>query len=252
LNSIKKNNWNIYLIILGILLIPAIWVIVKYLFNIEDRFLPSPQSLVDAFTSIEPNIIIHFLYSFSRLLIGFSFGIFAGILFGLFLYKSKFFYNLLNPAFQSLRSIPPFATIPFFLLWFGFSETGKFIIIVFGISFNLAIASYQTLSNIDDKYHIYFRSINKEARNYIRAFTLPYICGNILPTLRFSLSTAIGLVVVAEMLGSQIGLGYLINTSKSTFSLNVVFLAAILFGIINFLTDKILIFLWKKIVYWQK
>jgi ABC-type nitrate/sulfonate/bicarbonate transport system permease component len=246
-----KSLSKFIIIFIGILLVPIIWVSVKYGFNIEERYLPSPGSLLSAFSEIEPNILIHTAFSFTRLIVGFISGSIIGILIGLIFYKSKIFYNLLYPTFQSIRSIPPYATIPFFLLWFGFSETGKFIIILFGISFNLAIASFQTLASIREKYHVFFKSINSNAKNHIRYFTLPYILENILPTLRFSLSTAIGLVVVAEMLGSQLGLGYLIQTAKSTFSLNVVFLAAILFGIINYLTDQILILLWKKIVYWK-
>jgi ABC-type nitrate/sulfonate/bicarbonate transport system permease component len=247
---VKKLTNNIIYII-GILLIPIVWIVIKYSLNIEDRFLPSPKSLLTAFNTIEPNVFIHASFSYLRLIIGFIAGIIIGIGVGLLFFKSTFIYNLLYPTFQSLRSIPPYATIPFFLLWFGFSETGKFIIILFGISFNLTIASFQALSTIREKYHIFFKSINKKAKNFIMSFTLPYVLDNILPTLRFSLSTAIGLVVVAEMLGSQVGLGYLIQTAKSTFSLNVVFLAAILFGLINYITDQILIILWKRIVFWK-
>ncbi len=243
------NKYLVYTI--GVFLVLILWIAVKYGFQIEDRFLPSPKSIISAFSEIEPNFFIHSAYSFLRLIIGFISGSVVGILFGLLFYKSKTIYNLLYPSFQSIRSIPPYATIPFFLLWFGFSETGKFIIIIFGISFNLAIASFQALSNIKEKYHVFFKSVNSNAKDHIMDFTLPYVFENILPTLRFSLSTAIGLVVVAEMLGSQLGLGYLIQTARSTFSLNVVFLAAILFGLINFLTDQILITLWRKIVFWK-
>jgi ABC-type nitrate/sulfonate/bicarbonate transport system permease component len=238
-------------VLLGIFLVLILWIVIKYSFKIEDRFLPSPESLISAFSEIEPNIFIHSAYSFLRLIVGFVSGSVVGILFGLLFFKSRTIYNLLYPSFQSIRSIPPYATIPFFLLWFGFSETGKFIIILFGISFNLAIASFQALQNIKEKYHVFFNSINSNAKDHVRDFTLPYVLENILPTLRFSLSTAIGLVVVAEMLGSQLGLGYLIQTARSTFSLNVVFLAAIIFGIINYLSDQILIIIWKKIVFWK-
>lgn len=247
----KKGNTIIYRVI-GILLIPSVWLTVKYAFNIEDRFLPSPNSLFFAFQDIEPNLIIHSSYSIFRLLVGFTSGIILGILSGLYFYRSKVLYEIFNPVFQSLRSIPPYATVPFFLLWFGFNESGKFIILITGIAFNLGIATYQTLTSIPDKYHVFFKSIGTKANRHMRIFTLPFVLENILPTLRFSLSTAIGLVVVAEMLGSQVGLGYLIQTAKSTFSMNVVFLAAFLFGIINYIADQLLILSWKKIVFWKK
>ena len=246
----KKQNKILTLI--GILLLPLVWVTVKYGFNVEDRFLPSPYSLVTAFNDIEPNIFIHLFYTVLRLWVGFAAGLITGVGLGILLYTSRSAYSLLNSTFQSLRSVPATATIPFFLLWFGFSETGRFLIVIVGVSFNLAIATYQILLSIPDKYKVFFNSMNDKPGNYPMTFCLPFAMAQLLPTVRFSLSTAIGLIVVAEMLGSQFGLGYLIQTARSTFSMNVVFLATIFFGIINYLTDITLVKLWKKLIFWQQ
>lgn len=229
-----------------------LWVVVKFCFNIEDRYLPSPKDVLMVFGELEPNILLHGMVSLARLLVGFAAGSISGIFLGILLYKSKISYGLLYPTIQSIRAIPPYALIPFFLLWFGFSEIGKFITLISGVLFNLAIASYQSLLSVDERYVVFFKGINKEARNFVVPFTMPYVIERILPTLRFSLSTAIGLVVVAEMLGSQIGLGYVIQTSRSTYSMDVIFLATFLFGIINFLIDKLLVMLWNTVVFWKK
>lgn len=204
------------------------------------------------FGTLTPNILLHSLVSFLRLFVGFVIGSLLGIFLGILLYKSKTTYGLLYPTIQSIRAIPPYALIPFFLLWFGFSEIGKFITLISGVLFNLSIASYQALLVIEERYILFFKGIGKDTRNFILSFSLPYVIERILPTLRFSLSTAIGLVVVAEMLGSQMGLGYVIQTSRSTYSIDVIFLSAFLFGIINFIVDKLLVLLWKSIVFWKK
>ena len=237
---------------IGCMLPLIIWIGVKYCFNIEDRYLPSPKAVLMVFGRIKPSILLHMLISLTRLVIGFVFGTLLGIFTGLYLYKSKTAYSLLYPAIQSIRAIPPYASIPFFLLWFGISEIGKFVILICGISFNLAVATYQTLLTIETKYNVFFKSIGEEARQFTCSFNLPYVVERILPTLRFSLSTAIGLVVVAEMLGAQMGLGYVIQTSRSTYSMDVIFLAAFLFGLVNVIVDKLLIALWKTIVFWRK
>lgn len=245
----KASNKSIK--IAGIVLVPVIWVVLKYYFHISDRYLPTPVSVVETFNSIQPNIMIHFSYSLGRLIVGYSGGVVIGIMLGLWLFKSKRLTDILYPTIQSLRSVPAAATVPFFLLWFGFEETGKFILIFTGIAFNLSIATLEILSKIPDKYLIFFRSINKNAENHLRDFALPFVAEKLLPTLRFSLSTAIGLVVVSEFLGSQVGLGYLIQTARSTFSMNVIFACMLLFGIMNFAVDKILVLIWQKIIYWK-
>lgn len=245
-----KSKNNIYKYV-GIIFIPAIWVILKFFFNISDRYLPSPISVVDAFNTITPNILVHFFWSFIRLIIGYSGGVIIGISLGLLLFRSKTLNDLLFPILQSFRSVPAAATVPFFLLWFGFEEKGKLILIFTGIAFNLTITTLEILSKIPEKYIIFFTSIKKKPENYIQTFALPFVIEKLLPTLRFSLSTAIGLVVVSEFLGSQVGLGYLIQTARSTFSMNVIFTCMALFGIMNFVVDKILVIFWSKLIYWK-
>lgn len=228
-----------------------IWILVKYCFCIEDRYLPSPKDVLFVFGTLKPSIFIHGAVSLLRLFVGFIIGSLSGIFLGILLFKSKIAYNLLYPTIQSIRAIPPYALIPFFLLWFGFSEIGKFIILISGVLFNLAIASYQSLMLIEERYSLFFKGIGKEACTFTSYFTLPYVLERMLPTLRFSLSTAIGLVVVAEMLGAQTGLGYVIQTSRSTYSMDAIFLSAFLFGVINFIVDKMLVSLWGKVVFWR-
>lgn len=247
----KLKSRKVILHITGIILIPVVWIALKYLDIISDRYLPSIPSVIDAFVSIEPNILIHTYWSIIRLVIGFVGGTVIGIGLGLYLFKSNILNKLFYPGIQSIRSIPAAATVPFFLLWFGFEETGKYLLIFAGIAFNLAITTLEVLARIPEKYLILFNSIQSSPRNNLNYFALPFVLEKILPTLRFSLSTAIGLVVISEFLGSQVGLGYLIQTARSTFSMNVIFASMILFGIINYTADKLLIASWKKLIFWR-
>jgi sulfonate transport system permease protein len=242
---------KIALRITGILIIPVVWLVLKLAFNISDRYLPSLVSVLDSFCSLRPNIFVHFSWSLFRLLVGYTGGVAIGIILGLFLFKSRVLFELGYPILQSLRSVPAAATVPFFLLWFGFDETGKFLLIFTGIAFNLSISTMEILCRIPEKYLIAFRSIKSKPENHIRYFALPFTLEKILPTLRFSLSTAIGLVVVSEFLGSQIGLGYIIQTARTTFSMNVIFAAMILFGVMNFTSDKLLVYFWEKLIFWK-
>jgi sulfonate transport system permease protein len=247
MNKIKR----IGLRLVGVLIIPIIWIALKLVFNVSDRYLPSIGSVLDSFFTINPNIIVHFTWSLGRLVVGYVGGVAIGIILGLFLFKSRVLYELIYPGLQSLRSVPAAATVPFFLLWFGFDETGKFLLIFSGIAFNLSITTLEILYRIPEKYIIVFRSVKSKPEERLRYFALPFVLEKILPTLRFSLSTAIGLVVVSELLGSQVGLGYLIQTARTTFSMNVIFAAMILFGVMNFSADKLLVYFWKKLIFWK-
>lgn len=237
--------------IIGIVFIPVVWIFCKEVLGVSDRYLPSISTTFSAIRDIEPNIFIHSLYTVTRLCLGMVFGTLIGISLGICIYSSVIIRNFISPVIQSVRSVPPIATVPFFLLWFGFSEFGKYFMVTLGISLNIAVSAYQILVKMPEKYAVFFKSFGINSSKQIKSYSLPVVLENIFPTIRFSLSTAIGLVIVSELLGAQVGLGYLIQTSRSTFSIHTIFLAVIFLGIINFIFDTIIRWLWKKIVYWQ-
>lgn len=233
-------------------LLPVSWIFIKYIFGISDRYLPSLFSIVDAAASTQPDILLHFTISSLRFILGYTLGVAFGLMVGIQLYKSKILEEILLPNLQLLRAVPPAATIPFFILWFGFSEFGKIFIIIFGIATNLAIAVFQILTSMPEKYRIALRSYGFD-RHRVRLSTLTmFALERLLPTLRFSLMVAIGLVVVAEYLGAQSGLGYVLQSARTTFSLNVLLLCATLFGIITWIADKSLIAVWRKMIPWDR
>lgn len=240
-----------FITLLGVALLPAIWYSLKAFVGVSDRYLPSMISVVRAVRDIEPNVLVHFGYTISRFILGYISGVCAGIGLGLLIFRTLWFRNFVMPSIQASRAIPAIALVPFFILWFGFSELGRYLLVVVGTSFNIAVATLQILQSGPEKYGIMFQSFGRKPEEFPLDYGLPLIMERILPTLRFSLSAAIGLIIASELLGSQVGLGYLIQTSRSTFSMHVVFLAAMLLGIMNATADGLLQIMWRKLVYWR-
>jgi ABC-type nitrate/sulfonate/bicarbonate transport system permease component len=239
------------LAIVGFVLIPAVWISLKQLGLVSDRYLPAPDAVVRACFEVEPSVFYHLAYTAFRLVAGFISGVLAGVLLGIAINKSAIVSRLVSPILNSMRSVPAIAIVPFFLLWFGFSEYGKILLVVTGIAFNIAIATSQVLSEIPEKHRILFNSFGIAPSSMMWDYTIPRIAETLLPTVRFSLSTAMGVVIASELLGSQIGLGYLMQTARSTFSMHVIFLATILLGLLNALVDFVVTRLWTRSVYWK-
>lgn len=237
--------------VIGFLLLPTLWIGLKYLGHISDRYLPSPVDVVRAIVEIEPSIIIHTVFTAVRLVLGFFTGTVSGIALGIAIYNSKFLAKLVSPVLDAMRSIPAIAIVPFFILWFGFSETGRILMVIMGIAFNLAIATYQALNDTPEKYKILFNSFHIKPGSLVWEYVIPRLMETLLPTVRFSLSTAMGVVIASELLGSQMGLGYLMQTARSTFSMHVIFLATIILGLLNAFIDFVLTKAWNRAVYWR-
>ncbi len=238
--------------ILGAVLVPLIWVLVKWAFQIEDRYLPSPAAVLRAALEIEPPVYYHVAITWARLISGSALGIAFGLALALAMHRFISLSNVLMPGVQSMRAVPPMAMVPFFLLWFGFSEAGKFLLIVAGIGFNVAVAAVQIAEDVPERFRIFFRGVGRQPRTFAWSFALPRMLQGLLPTVRFSIATATGLVVVAELLGSQIGLGYLIQSARSTFATHTIFLAAILLGVMSTATDMAAKSFWRILVPWDE
>ena len=236
----------------AIVWLPGIWVLVKYGLDIPDRYLPGPPDIVRALDRVGTTMGFHAVVSVSRLLVGYVLGCLMGILLGVCLYRYRVLERVVAPGIQALRAVPSTATIPFFILWFGFAERGKQLIIVLGISLNLAVAVLQILHNVPEKYTIAFKVFRMPRRALPFRILLPFAFESILPTLRFSLAVAISLIVVAEYLGAQSGLGYLIQSARTTYSFDVVVLAASIFGLITWALDASLGVAWRWLVPWRK
>jgi ABC-type nitrate/sulfonate/bicarbonate transport system permease component len=250
-NKTQNKKAPYLMAIIGFALIPVIWISLKYFAHISDRYLPSPLAVIQATTEIEPSVWIHFTYTAVRLVFGFILGVVSGIGLGICINKSKTLASIINPMLDSMRSVPAIAIVPFFLLWFGFSEMGRILLVVTGIAFNIAVATYQALSEIPEKHRILFKSFGIAPSSMTLDYSIPRIMEDLLPTVRFSLSTAMGVVIASELLGSQLGLGYLMQTARSTFSMHVIFLATILLGLLNAIMDTSLTRIWTRAVYWR-
>ena len=238
--------------IAGAFALPLVWIAIKYGLGVSDRYLPSPLAVLQAVQDIQPNVWVHLAFTSLRLGIGFVLGIGVGVFVALLMIRSSAWQWFLTPIIQALRPVPAAAVVPFFLLWFGFSEWGRYLLVVTAIAFNIAIAAWQILQDIPDNHNAFFHSFKLKPGQLLWRYVLPRIVEGILPTLRFSLALAIGAVTISELLGSQVGLGYLIQTSRSTFSLNVLFLAAILLGILSALADMLLVILWRYLTFWKR
>ncbi|THD83209.1 MAG: ABC transporter permease subunit [Phenylobacterium sp.] len=235
----------------GVLLVPAFWVISKAFFRIPDIYLPSLQSVVEAAIDLKPGLPSHIEATSTRLLVGFIAGTSLGIAVGLFLASSRFASFLVSPTVHALRAVPATAAVPFFLMWFGFGEFGRYLIVLSAVGLNVAVASQQILSEHSRTHLTFFRSFGLSPGSFPLRYSLPRILEEILPTLRYSLALSIGAVAVSELLGAQVGLGYLLQTGRSTFAFNLMFLAIIVIGLLASIFDLALCLLWKRVVYWK-
>ncbi len=239
--------WNV----LGIILLPCVWWFISNVLKVSPRYLPPIGEVANAWIGLDPPITVHFFVTMTRLVGGFVLGTALGIFIALFTARFGFLDRFLMPSINSMRSVPAAAVVPFFLLWFGFSETGRYLLATVAVALNVAIASRELLNQKVSSHESFFYSFGISSAALTLSYALPRVIEGILPTLRYSLAVALGAVTVSELLGSQVGLGYLIQSSRSTFSHHLLFLCMILLGVLSVICDYGLCALWKRLTYWR-
>ncbi len=183
--------------------------------------LPRPSDVLETFVQLYQTGLLwkHMGPSLTRLfvgaLIGASVGISVGVLIGLFSYVR----SGLVPLVAAIFPIPKIALLPLFVIWFGIDEGSKYALIAFGTFTPTVVATYGAVDNVDRTLVRMGQSFGLSWRSIVLKIVLPGAMPGILSGLRISLAIAIILLVAAEMLGAEYGIGAYILEAGSLYDL---------------------------------
>lgn len=253
----KKVISQFWIILFRGIFIPLIVVIaweilVKY-DVLSARLFSSPSLIIKKFIELTVNGALwqHMEISLIRASIGFLLGGGLGILFGIITGMNKKSEHYLNPTIQMLRTIPLLAITPLFILWFGFGELSKILLIALGAFFPLYLQTFLGIRNVDNKLYDVAKIHQYSKVDVVTNLLIPGALPNILLGIRLSLSTAWVCLVVAELLGANEGIGFMIQDARSFLQTDVVFIGIILFAIVGKLSDSLVRLLENYFLKWQ-
>ena len=159
--------------------------------------------------------------------------------------------ELLDPLFQSLRSIPSMAWVPLFILWLGINESSKISLIALGIFFPVYLNLMNGVQNVDRKLVEVGLVAGFRGAELVWRIILPASLPAYLVGLRQGLALGWMFVVAAEIMGASRGLGYLLIDGEATGRPAIMIASVILFGICGKLTDSLLVTLSARLLRWQ-
>jgi len=235
------------------LMILLLWQLAGAFGWISVFFLPTP-SMIAAHTQellLSGDLFSHLSISVQRALLGFVIGGGIGFLCGLLVGFSRTAEHVLDPTFQMLRMIPHLALAPLIILWFGFGETSKIFIIANGAFFPMYINTFMGLRSVDNRLFDVAKVLEFNRFKLITGLIVPAASPQIMLGLRTSLAVSWLGLVVAELIGSQAGIGFIINLGKQTSVTELIFIGVIIFAIVGKLFDSFVRLLEKKWLNWR-
>jgi len=190
--------------------------------------------------------------SLYRVVVGFLIGTALALPLGLAMGASKTAYAFFNPVLQVLRPIPPIAYIPLAILWFGLGNPPAFFLISLGAFFPVLMNTVAGVRSVDEIYIRAARNLGSDGRSLFLRVMLPGATPHIMTGIRVGFGVAFIVVIVAEMIAVNNGLGYRILEAREFFWSDKIIAGMITIGLIGLAIDSGLARLSDYLLRWHR
>lgn len=206
---------------------------------LSSRVLPEPLAVIKAFWSlaISGELWTHSLKSLERAVLGFAIGGGLGLALGLLNGTFKTAETLLDTTLQMARNIPALALIPLVILWFGIEEAAKLFLVSVGVFFPVYLNTFHGIRSVDKGLIEMATSYGLSGWPLYRDVILPGALPSILVGVRFSLGLVWVLLIVAETISAQSGIGYMTMNAREFLQTDVVLVGILLYALLGKLAD---------------
>ncbi|MEL6350842.1 MAG: ABC transporter permease [Cyanobacteria bacterium J06627_28] len=219
---------------------------------VNPKFLPSPVDVVGAFGRLwEKGLFLNDLTaSLTRVGAGFLLAAVVSVPIGIAMGAFAAVRSLLEPIIGIVRYMPAPAFIPLLIIYLGLDEAPKIALIFIGVIFFNTLMIMDAVKFVPKHLLEATYTLGGSRWQTLMQVITPYIVPNILDTFRINMAAAWNLVVVAELIAANEGLGKRIAIAQKFFRTDEIFAYLIILGVIGFLFDLALRLLLKSTCKW--
>lgn len=231
--ALKLLPWLVPVLLL------AVWQLSSSLGWLSNRVLPAPVDVAAAAwtLALSGELWTHVKVSAVRALTGLLIGGGLGLLLGLLTGSVRWADTLLDSTIQMVRNIPALAMIPLVILWFGIDETAKLFLIAVAVFFPIYLNTFHGIRNVDPGLIEMGRTYGLNRWQLYTQVILPGALSSILVGLRFSLGLMWVILIVAETISAQAGIGYLTMNAREFLQTDIVLVGILLYALLGKLAD---------------
>ncbi len=230
-----------------------------------DVLLPSPLDVVRSIRGLavfaEPGaeltygnaarvIVEHTAASGMRLLAGLVLGAAAGVGAGLALGWSRHLRALVEGPLLAIRVIPLLALLPLFLAWYGGREAGNVTFIAFAVFAMLFVSTLEAVRNVDPVVQDYARTLGASPLRVYRTVVVPAIIPELTAGVRVVLGVAWAILLAAEFLASQDGIGHILILAQQYSYTDRMILIVLLIMVYTYVLDRVFAALSGRLTRW--
>ncbi|WP_161555905.1 ABC transporter permease [Mangrovicoccus ximenensis] len=215
---------------------------------------PSPGGIVAATIELwrEGTLWTHLSASCLRVLRGMALAVPMAVIMAYLVATLKWAEIVFDPIIEFIRPVPSLALLPIFIVWFGIGELTKTIFITYSAFFIIFVATLEAIRDVDPVLRRAAGSMGMSSRQMAYHVTFKSVLPQIMVSIRLALATSWFVIVGAEFLAANEGLGYLINFSRVWFKIDTMMAAAAMIGLLGLASNYLLLALERRLFAWRE
>jgi NitT/TauT family transport system permease protein len=248
---LRRVGWNL-LPPLTFVAIVGLWALSIRVFSIPPYLLPGPAGVFKRLVSDAGMLWDNTLVTMAEILLGFGLTLVTAIPLGLAIALSPFAKQILYPPIMLLQLVPKIAVAPLFLVWLGFGMQSKVVLTILMTFFPLLIASISGFQILDQRLLYLTKSMGATTWQTFRYLRVPAALPVIFSGVKTSATIAATAAIVAEFVGANQGLGYVLLKGTSTMDLELTFAVLVALTVIGLVINYAVEFSEWAMTPWQR
>ncbi|MTW15065.1 ABC transporter permease subunit [Rhodoplanes serenus] len=249
LQTILQAPWLRPLIFLVVLI--ALWDVAIRVFNIPPYQVPAPIDVVHTLWAEWPKLLAEAWPTTQATVWGFLLSAVFGIPVAMLIASSRTVESYVYPLLVFSQSIPKIAIAPLFVVWFGFGMLPKVLSAFLLGFFPVVVSAVQGFKSVEPDMLDLARAMEASRLQIFRMVSLPYAMPAIFSGLKVSITLAVVGAVVGEFVGSNSGIGYVLQRSIGNFELPTMFAALVVLALIGVILFWILDLIERLVIPWH-
>jgi NitT/TauT family transport system permease protein len=230
-----------------------VWYLIVWVGDLRAFILPTPHLVFNRFIEVvrDGSLLRHFRITLGEVLAGLMLGAVTATALGYLLAKSPAMERLLAPYIVASQSVPIVAVAPLLVIWFGPGILSKVLVCALIVFFPILINTVVGVRSVPQDLYYLMQTLQADRWQMFRLLELPAALPVILGGLRIGATLSVIGAVVGEFVGSDRGLGFLINIGRGQFDTSLVFVAVFTLVVMALGLYGIVVFFERKLLSWQ-
>lgn len=250
MSFLRNHTWVMSLSVL--LAVIAIWEYLPPAMGVPRFIIPTFSQTLDELVRMyyQENLIRNTWSTALYTALGFAIGSALGALLGYLLGLSAFWEKVLSPYILALQIAPKVAFAPLFIMWFGFTNVPKLLVTVLIVFFPVLVNVLQAMKTVDRDMINLARAYSFNRAQIFLKVEFPSTLPNLMAGLRIAATLAVIGVTVGELVGGNVGLGFLISYGSGQANAAMVFNAIILLTLVGIVLYSVVVWAEERLLHY--